>query len=88
MTTTEAEQPPIDSNDIWHAVGRIEGWLDALENGQREISHRIDRLEQRIETGQREISQRIDRLTITFIGSVTVLAATMIGAIMGSRFIE
>ena len=120
MTNAEQGHGHIDASVVWQAIGLLqrefgllEGKMDALDAGQRDLAQRtetsIDRLEQRIEANQRELSQRmetgqrelaqrvetridrleqrIDRLTITFIGSSAVLAAAMIGAIFGSRFI-
>ena len=87
MTNAEQGHGHIDASAVWQAIsslqrelGRMEGKMDALEAGQRDLA-------QRMETRIDRLEQRIDRLTITFIGSSAVLAAAMIGAIFASRFI-
>ena len=101
MTNAEQGHGHIDASAVWQAIsslqrvlGRMEGKMDALEAGQRDLAQRteasIDRLERRIDqSGQRIdlLGQRIDRFTLAFIGSSAVLAAAMIGAIFASRFI-
>ena len=93
MTTDADTGQQIDAASVWRAVGRLEGKMDALENGQRETNQRIDHVDQRVDhLGQRldhvsqrldYVSQRVDRLFY----AILAVGGGLLAAMLVTRFV-
>lgn len=94
MTTPEQALPQIDPNEMMRILGRIEEGmrqmghrLDRIEEDQREGNRRIDDTNRRIDENQRETSQRIDRLIFTTVAMGVAMTAALLGGLLTVAFV-
>ena len=103
MTSADPASLPIqpassESAEFWRAIGRLEGTVNALLEGQRRMEDKLDTgsQEQReysdaglrelrtdLNVGFREMNRRIDRLFYT----ILAFGGAMIVSVFASRFV-
>lgn len=55
MTTGESDNTVLDAAEIWRAIGRLEGAVAALLEGQRELQAELRELRSEMQSGSREM---------------------------------
>jgi hypothetical protein len=94
MTTDADTGNQIDAAEVWRAIGRLEGDVAALLEGQREIKSGLEETNRRLDEGLREMNQRLDnglqeanRRTDRLLYAVLGVGGALLVAIFVSRFI-
>ena len=91
---TPADPSPSDYAELWRAIGRLEGTLNSLVTGQRELRDGQEQLRAEIQSSQqqlraeiqaglREVNPWVDRLFYT----ILAFGGAMIVAVFASRFV-
>ena len=89
MTTGESDNTVLDAAEIWRAIGRLEGAVAALLEGQRELQSEVRELRSEMQSGSQDVRsetqsgfqdvhRRIDRLYFAVIGIGGALVAAVI----------
>ena len=73
MTAGTEPEGQVDAREVWRAVGRLEGRVDALQDDIREIKEAL-----------LEVNRRIDRMYYAMLG----MGGALLAAIFASRFVE
>ena len=86
MTTGTEPEGQVDAREVWRAIGRLEGSVDALKEDVREI--RDDQRQIREELSEIraalvEVNRRVDRVYYTMLG----MGGALLAAIFASRFV-
>ncbi len=72
MTTGTEPEGQVDAREVWRAIGRLEGSVDALTEDVREIRAALV-----------EVIRRIDRVYYAMFG----MGGALLAAIFASRFV-
>ncbi len=98
MATDAETGTQVDAAAVWRAIGRMEGDMAALKDGQQETNRRLEtglsetnrRLEtglsetnRRLETGLSETNRRIDRVFYT----ILAVGGALLAAVFAARFV-
>jgi hypothetical protein len=83
MTTDAETGNQIDAAAVWRAIGRLEGEITALKEGQSEIRAEIRDVRDGMHDGLREVNRRVDRLFY----AILAVGGALFVAIFASRLI-
>ena len=77
------ETTPVDYGELRHTIGRVEGRVESLAEGQREIREEQRHSREESRNGFGEMNRRIDRLFYT----ILAFGGVVVAAVLADRFI-
>ena len=77
MATDAETGTQVDAADVWRAIGRMEGDVAALKDGQQEANRRL-------EAGLSEANRSIDRVFYT----ILAVGGALLVAVFAARLLE
>lgn len=78
------ETTPVDYGELRHTLGRVEGRVESLAEGQRDLREEQRQSMEETRSGFAEVNRRIDRLFY----AILAVGSAFIAALLADRFIS